>query len=377
MKPRYWILIFVLALAAGAVLGAVSVWLEQPVYAAEATVAVNTFTGTDGAYAALSRNTDQASRLEATLNNGVFRKLLLEEAGILRFSGNLEARHTPSTNLVTVRVTDRTPEIALEVLLRVLENAPAAAGELIGEVRYELLEVPALPDTPVESVSILQRILISMALAGGLTLGAFLWITLDRTPRDTGKVDLFARWSAIWEQARKLWVTGAALILAGAVVLTAWCCGTYVPRYRAEAVFAVRLEAGEFDAQAADRLDRIVPAILTGSLLERKVEARMGQSAPTLTAFAQTGPSIVTLRAEDTDPQRAWDAVQAALELYPEVLEAVAGPTTRQLLAESGMPQSPENPLSVSLCLTGGGLLGAAAFLALALRQASRKAVNR
>ena len=62
---------------------------------------------------------------------------------------------------------------------------------------------------------------------------------------------------------------------------------------------------------------------------------------PTMTVKAVAQSSILTLSVRDSDPQRAYDALNAVIKCYPEVAEFVVGSTALVLLDESGVPTQP------------------------------------
>ena len=68
--------------------------------------------------------------------------------------------------------------------------------------------------------------------------------------------------------------------------------------------------------------------------------------------------NIFTLTVTDSDPQRAYDVLNAVITYYPEVSDFVVGPTRMYLLNESGVPTAPYNSRSLVRPAVQGAVIG-------------------
>lgn len=73
----------------------------------------------------------------------------------------------------------------------------------------------------------------------------------------------------------------------------------------------------------------------------------LGISAmPAVSASVLNNTNIFTLTVTSSDPQLAYNVLNAVIEHYPDVAEFVVGPTVMNLLDESGLPSVPYNTRS-------------------------------
>ena len=97
----------------------------------------------------------------------------------------------------------------------------------------------------------------------------------------------------------------------------------------------------------AEQMAKTFPYILTSGALNDRVMRELGISAmPAVSASVLNNTNIFTLTVTSSDPQLAYNVLNAVIENYPDVAEFVVGPTVMNLLDESGLPSVPYNTRS-------------------------------
>ena len=181
--------------------------------------------------------------------------------------------------------------------------------------------------------------------------------------------DTFVLLDDFLHQARRMWLLGLSLILVCAAGLTFVRYRAYRPVYEASASFTVRVanplyaSVSSYNEKTAQVMADTFPSILTSGLLQRRVMDELGISeVPAMSVAATAQSSILTLKVRDTDPQRAYDVINAVIACYPEVAEFVVGSTVLVLLDESGMPTAPVATFNYRYYITRGAAVGAAVW---------------
>lgn len=147
------------------------------------------------------------------------------------------------------------------------------------------------------------------------------------------------------------------LFIAALAVCTGLLCWrtyrTYRPMYRASATFTVYVanplqsEIRSYNTATAEQMAKTFPYILTSGALNDRVMRELGISAmPAVSASVLNNTNIFTLTVTSSDPQLAYNVLNAVIENYPDVAEFVVGPTVMNLLDESGLPSVPYNTRS-------------------------------
>ena len=147
---------------------------------------------------------------------------------------------------------------------------------------------------------------------------------------------------------------------------------SYSPIYTASASFTVRVgnplyaSTNNYNVKTAEQLAATFPSILTSGVLQNRIREHLQiASIPGISVSASENTSIITMAVRDSDPQRAYDVLNATITYYPEIAEYVVGSTTLVLLDESGVPTAPNNPFSILPALKKGAFIGAALWAAI------------
>ena len=142
------------------------------------------------------------------------------------------------------------------------------------------------------------------------------------------------------------------------LVLASLCAGffcirevrSYTPIYRAESILTVSVDVSAvsnyYNIATARQMAESLPHILSSSQLMDLIRDDLDISAlnASVTASAEEGTNLFTIRVTSSDPKRAYDVLSAMLRLYPQVAEPVVGRTQIDLITEPILPTEPENP---------------------------------
>ena len=198
--------------------------------------------------------------------------------------------------------------------------------------------------------------------------------------REVQKLDVFVLLEDFLREARRLWILGLVLTLVFGTVLGIRTSANYSPRYRATASFAVKAAdpffstVNAYNAKTAEQMAKTFPHIVNSGLLEIRVKETLDiPYMPPVSVSVMTNSSVITLSVTDSDPQRAYDVLNAVIDCYPDIAEFVVGATVLALLDESGVPTAPMNPLDVKSSAFQGMILGAGVWLLIVLVMALSK----
>ena len=191
------------------------------------------------------------------------------------------------------------------------------------------------------------------------------------------KLDLFILLDDFLKEAKRMWLLALVLIVLGAAGLAGYRYLHYRPSYVATASFTVQVSnplyggVSGYNSKTAEQLAKTYPYIISNSVLQNNVKEELGISAiPSISVSATAGSSIITLKVTDSDPQRAYDVLNAVMKYYPELAQFVVGSTEMNLLDESGVPTQPVNSFDLKSSLIKGGMIGGLLWCALALLMA-------
>ena len=185
------------------------------------------------------------------------------------------------------------------------------------------------------------------------------------------KIDLTGLVQDGMQGVKKLWwlVVLLAVLFAAKNWLTV--SRGYQPRYVASATAAVTSAASEdadyINNQTAQQMAQIFPYIMTSGLLQDTVAQTMGvDSLPgSISVTAEDGMNLLTISVTGLDAQAVYDELQVVLETYPQVAEIVLGPTSLDVLDETGVPGDTGRAYAVRGSARQGALKGAVLGLAL------------
>ena len=198
--------------------------------------------------------------------------------------------------------------------------------------------------------------------------------------REEQELDLFVLLEDFFQEAKRLWVLGAALIVLCGAFLGFYEKSNYTPMYQASASFTVKVadplyaSVSSYNMKTAEQMAKTFPYILTSGVLQNRVKEELEISyMPSVSVSVMPNSSVITLTVKASDPQLAYDVLNAVITYYPEIAEFVVGSTVLGLLDESGLPTAPYNALSLKSSVLKGGVLGGLLWFLIVLVMALSK----
>ena len=179
----------------------------QPMYKAEATFTVETYSPSESGYTFFYDNRT-ASQMALTFPYLLDSDLLLErvkaDLGVEYLNGTPSAKVIENSNLFTLSVTGRDPQAAYDILQSLIKNYPAVAEYVIGKTQLNMIDYPEFPSLPYNSTQYLK----SAAMGGfaGFALGmciVILYALLRNTVRKETDITENYRQTVL---ARFLWL---------------------------------------------------------------------------------------------------------------------------------------------------------------------------
>lgn len=174
----------------------------------------------------------------------------------------------------------------------------------------------------------------------------------------------------LWRGIRRFGVLILALVLLFGGLFLAKEKRDYIPKYQAYSAFVVKAKnnygysESYYNRTTAEQLSKTFPYILTSGALNRVVAESLGKEVvpAVITAESMAESAVFTIRAEASDPQLAYDVLQAVIANYPKVAQYIIGDTELIQMDESGVPEKPVNqPAYRNRLIKGmlfGGMLG-------------------
>ncbi len=185
LRRFWWVIVLVTALG-GALFFFRSSSSYTPRYVAEATVSVEIVNG--GQYANQNTAEQMGTIFPYILTSGALSDVIATDLGTTGVPGTITVTSIRGTNLLTIDVTGRDPEMTYAVLQSVLANYPEVAKYVVGQTNLTVIDDSGVPeDTGRSSVirgSVKRGLLIGFALGVLLLLAYTLSTRTIRTEAD-------------------------------------------------------------------------------------------------------------------------------------------------------------------------------------------------
>lgn len=193
----------------------------------------------------------------------------------------------------------------------------------------------------------------------------------EKTIEEVDKIDLMTLFMDFFRTFRRMWLYVLVLALIGGLVMGLRENSGYQAYYTASATFTINIRDEQqdgtnssssfFDNAAAEQMATTFPNILMSGVLQRKVANELGMAGVpgSIKASVLSSTNLLTLSVRDTDPERAYQTLQAVINNYPSVSEVIVGKVNMKMLDESGVPTHPDNSKNLSSGVKKGAVLGA------------------
>lgn len=182
------------------------------------------------------------------------------------------------------------------------------------------------------------------------------------------KIDLMRIVNNMWKGVKRYWFLMVLVMALFGGFFSFKSYYYYSPTYSASATFTVSIDSSSIyssmsylNTRTASQIVNTFPYILNSGLLQKRVAVEIGtESMPgSVKAEILGSTNMITLVTNSSNPQYAYDILQAVIKHYPEVAESVIGEVQMNLLDMTDVPTSPANPFSYKDSLVKGAFLGA------------------
>ena len=170
---------------------------------------------------------------------------------------------------------------------------------------------------------------------------------------------------------RRLWVVILAAVIGGSA-MGYRSYKAYTPYYEAKAIFAVsagytyaldvQSYSTYYDTTAARQVVSTFSDIISTEAMRELIAQSLGKdtfNATISASLAAENSNLFALTVRSSDPQEAYDVLNAVMENYPRVAAIVLGDTRIYVIEEATVPASPANSRSWKGSAVKGAILGA------------------
>lgn len=212
----------------------------------------------------------------------------------------------------------------------------------------------------------------------------------EKKQTEEGLIDIVSLLTDYIRTLRHMWVLILILTVAAGAFVSVRSYISWSPCYTASATFTITANQDGsssttgsyafYDNSTTEQMVNTFPYILTSGVLSRRAAEQMGRESLSgqITASAEDGTNLFVLSVTDSDAEMAYQTLQAVIECYPDVAEAIVGRTDMELLDETGIPEYPDNPRESGKGFAKGAAAGCALGLAWAgLVTLSRRTVRK
>lgn len=179
--------------------------------------------------------------------------------------------------------------------------------------------------------------------------------TVNTSPRKTDswneedKIDLFQLFSDLWKGFRAGW--WIPLIFAAAAGIWSYRCAdrSYTPWYKTSATVYVSMASGENgsyqDMLSAEQMAEVFPYLMQNGVLTDAIENKLGREdlPGTVDLEVDSGTNLLTFTVTGSSPEEIHELLEAVLEVFPDTLSFIVGPTEFTLFKDMGIPEEPVN----------------------------------
>ena len=168
-------LIFILMAVAAGYLAVSSYYSLRwvPEYTSSATLAVMARGGSGNTYSNLNTANVMADVLSEVFKSSIMKTEIVKAAGEEAEAARISASLIPETNLISLSVTAKNPEMAFDVMEVVLENYHSVSDYVFSNAVMEVIANPAVPVAPSNIINTKKKKL--MGAAAGFLLSAMLF----------------------------------------------------------------------------------------------------------------------------------------------------------------------------------------------------------
>lgn len=117
----------------------------KPSYTTSATFVVNTQGSNTSIYTNISSASDTAERLQTVLESSIFKRAVIKQLGVPKYTAETTVSVLEETNLMTLTVTDSTAMSAYRYIRAILDNYSTISDYVVKGVVIDVIQEPAFP----------------------------------------------------------------------------------------------------------------------------------------------------------------------------------------------------------------------------------------
>lgn len=182
-------------------------------------------------------------------------------------------------------------------------------------------------------------------------------------------IDISELLSRFFRELKKLWIPAIIVTSAFAVLFALRAKMNYTPMYQSRAMFTVSSGYSSddilsysyyYDNEAAKQLAAAFPYMLGTDVMNELVKNELGVSYinGSIRAEAVADTNLFTLTVTSSDPQDAYDILEAVIASYPRVALYMVDYSQVIMKSEPTVPTAPYNSFSWKGSAVKGGMLG-------------------
>lgn len=185
------------------------------------------------------------------------------------------------------------------------------------------------------------------------------------------KIDLTVSINEFFRILRKKLVWVVLIVAICAAGFACYKSRTYTPSYTAASTFVISTNqeavGSYYDTAAARQIAKTFPYILTSDIMQRQVAQALDLDylPGVIRAEVMEATNFLTISVTDSEPQRAYNTLQAVLDTFPSISRSIIGRVYMELMDETGIPTVPNNAENLRMDLVTGGLFGMVCCMAL------------
>ena len=192
--------------------------------------------------------------------------------------------------------------------------------------------------------------------------------SFNQVDEEEDGIDLTRLIYDFFKALKKTWiVVVACVVLVGGLFYVKERIN-YTPTYTADITVSITGDGltmgGNADVSSAATIANVFPYAMSSGVLSAKIAQQMNMSyvPATVTASNIQGTNLLTLYAKASDPNSAYNVLQAVLACYDDITKYVVGNTKVEVYRDNGVPTRPDSASSpLGVAKKGaviGGLLG-------------------
>lgn len=187
--------------------------------------------------------------------------------------------------------------------------------------------------------------------------------------KDQNYIDISELLSRFFRELKKLWIPAIIVTAAFAVMFALRAKMNYTPMYQSRAMFTVSSGYSSddilsysyyYDNEAAKQLAAAFPYMLGTDVMNELVKNELGVSCinGSIRAEAVADTNLFILTVTSSDPQDAYDILEAVIASYPRVALYMVDYSQVIMKSEPTVPTAPYNSFSWKGSAVKGGMLG-------------------